>query len=173
MKTKWFSFIPVLFLLSSAGCANQSFSFFKEKPESYKITKVNSQKKYLHMMTRTRGVLGTTNWGKFNYDVVQLPYEKQGEYFSVNWKRTGGPKILDKDLILRIDYKHVDGKVDFVEKVYSNSKRGHHQFVFENTGDRFVDNGQIELWKISMIVNGQVVSEKESQLWWTVANTGS
>lgn len=123
-------------------------------------------------MSRTRGVLGTTNWGKFNYDVVQLPYELQGEYFSVTWNRKGGSKF-EGDVKCRIDYKHVDGQVDSIEHVFYNPKKGSHRFVFENTGDRFVDFGEIELWKVSLIVNDKVVAEEMSQLWWTVESPKS
>ena len=38
----------------------------------------------------------------------------------MTWKRSGGPKALEGDLTLRIDYKHEDGKIDFVEKIYQD-----------------------------------------------------
>jgi len=172
MKRKQASILLGICFIYLAGCAN-SLAFLGPKETKYSIRKVNSEKKYLHMMSRTRGILGTSNWGKFNYEVVPLPYEKQGEYFTVTWKRSGGPKVLDQDLICRIDAKHVDGKVARVEKVFPQSKRGSHTFIFENTGDIFVDNGEIELWKVSLIVDGEVVSEQESQLWWTVGQPKS
>ncbi len=159
--------ITVLFSLSSTGCAHLG-SLFGVKPVKYSIVKVNSDKKYLQMMSRSRGVLGTSNIGKFNYDVVQLPYDLQGEYFVVTWKRTGGEKYINQEVTCRIDYKHVDGEVDSVEKAFPNPKRGAHRFLFENTGDRFVDFGEIELWKVSVIVDQEVVAEEASQLWWTV-----
>ena len=96
-----FLFIGVLFLLN--GCAHLN-SIFKPKPVTYDVVKVNSDKKYLQLMSRTRGVLGTSNWGKFNYDVVELPYELQGEYFARRYQekdetaaRGRDPARLDLD----------------------------------------------------------------------------
>lgn len=170
---KFLLFITALFMFSTLnGCAHLS-SLWAPKPVKYTIVKVNSEKKYLQLMSRTRGVLGTSNWGKFNYDVVELPYEMQGEYFMVTWKRSGGEKFLNQDVTCRIDFKHIDGYVGFVENVFSKPKRGAHRFIFENTGDLFVDNGEIELWKVSIIVDDEVVAEEASNLWWTVAETNS
>lgn len=155
-------------VLWTGGSAHAAFSLFAPRSTKFSILKVNSNKKYLHLMTRTRGVLGTSHWGKFNYDVIELPYEKQGEYLTITWKRTGGPKELDKDLKIQIEFKHQSGKVDQIEKVFPLSKRGRHQWTFENTGDRFVDEGEIELWRVSLWVGNLLVAEKESKLWWTV-----
>lgn len=172
---KRFKWLLVIFIasISLAGSAHCEFALFGSKPAKYKIMKVNSNKKYLHLMTRTRGILGTSNWGKFNYDVVELPYEKQGEYFTINWKRSGGPKLLEKDLTLRIEYRHQNGLGAKAEKNYPACKRGRYSLTFENTGDPFVDNGEIELWRVSLWVGDQMVAEKESALWWTVAKTQS
>jgi len=154
------------------GCAHQN-ALWGPKPVDYSIVKVNSDKKYLQLMSRTRGILGTSNWGKFNYDVVELPYEKQGEYFIVTWKRRGGEKQLDQDVTCRIDYKHIDGKLDTIEEVFTQPERGVHRFIFENTGDQFVDYGEIELWKVSLIIDDEVVAEERSALWWTVDENNS
>ncbi len=172
MKRIFLSVISLFFFSAITGCTHLN-AFFAPKSVNYSIVKVNSEKKYLQLISRTRGVLGTSNWGKFNYDVVQLPYEDQGEYFSVLWKRSGGEKALNQNVVCRIDFKHVDGKVSSIEQVFENPKKGKHWFIFENTGDLFVDYGEIELWKVSLIVNDQVVAEESSDLWWTVAKTKS
>lgn len=167
LKMKKFLLVAVMVLWAGSS-ADAAFSLFAPRPAKFSILKVNSNKKYLHLMTRTRGVLGTSHWGKFNYDVIELPYEKQGEYFTITWKRTGGLKELDKDLKIQIEFKHQSGKVDKVEKIFPRSKRGRYLITFENTGDRFVDEGEIELWRVSLWVENLLVAEKESKLWWTV-----
>lgn len=167
-KIKTF-FVLAIGFFWACGCAHTQISLFAPQPEKFSIVKVSSDKKYLQLMSRTRGVLGTGNWGKFNYDVVKLPYNKQGEYFTITWKRAHGPKKLDKDVVLRIEYKHQNGKVGKVEKVYSRLKRGRQMLTFENTGDLFVDNGEIELWHVSILVGNKVMAEEESALWWTVS----
>jgi len=154
-----------------SGCAHTSSSWFSPKPARFSIMKVNSNKKYLHLMTRTRGILGTTSWGKFNYDVVELPYEKQGEYITVTWKRSGGPKVFPEDVVVRVEYRHQNGVMGKVEEVYLQSKRGRHLWTFQNTGDAFVENGEIDLWRVTVWVGKQMVADQESQLWWTIAKS--
>lgn len=144
-------FLIFLFLTYSAAVLAEGFS----------ILKVNRVEKQWVIPPDRRSFIGSRGIQKFDY-ARPIRAEEVGEHYVVAWRYSGDSLV--SPLVLKFEYRNVKG-LSASEYTYANLKRGTYKWTFKNIGPMFTEEGKIDRWKVSLILDGKVVAEKRSATW--------
>ena len=136
---------------------NDSYQFRKIlkstlDPEFYQTKKADTKSEPV-LFERSR-----LTWGAI--DSIETA-KRYGNYFTFYWRNA-----TRSDVTLRLEYRQA-GLGNFVmaqERYYPNTL-GSHRSTFEVTGDDFLEAGLVTSWRVLLIVNGRIVSFKQSFMW--------
>lgn len=136
-----------------------------ETTEEFKILKVNRVEKLWVISPDKRSFMGMDS-GITKFDQTRpIAPDKRGEDYVIAWRYYGedqpGP------LVLRFEYRTLTdmGEVAFEEYEYDNIKRKLYTWTFKNIGQEFITRGMVDRWKVSLILDGEVVAMKRSSTW--------
>jgi len=155
-----------LVLLSASLFAAQA----EKNEDSFAINKVNCLEKIYVIPPDRHNFLGSRGTQKYDYERL-LPDAERGEQYVVAWGFKG--KKLNEVLVLRFEYVYTNMK-DEIKKdefVYNQIKSGSYSWTFKNIGADFSQNGKIDRWKVSLLLNNLVVAEKRSATWRALEGT--
>jgi hypothetical protein len=77
--------------------------------------------------------------------------QKLGQYYTILWQADAGAK------------KEVLFEYQQAKSLDASASSGKEEFTV--IGDNYFDNGRVMTWKVSLIVDGQTISSKQSYLW--------
>jgi len=91
-----------------------------------------------------------------------IPFDKRGEEFVVTW-RYDGPAAENVPVKLCFDYSYrLQPQTYRIEETYNTIVPGRYVFRFQNFGDSYAQNGQVEDWKVTIFYGDKPVHEKKS-----------
>ncbi|MEM9398871.1 MAG: hypothetical protein AAF984_01565 [Verrucomicrobiota bacterium] len=100
----------------------------------------------------------------FNYGAITQAQKEArvGKYYVVNWYNKG----LESDFTVRLEYRQAGSR----DKVYTievpfNKVRGKVKATFAVTGKQYRDYGQVLAWRILLLKDERVMSERRSFIW--------
>ncbi|MDP8219239.1 MAG: hypothetical protein P9M03_11015 [Candidatus Theseobacter exili] len=132
-----------------------------EASGEFKVTKVLRKKLKNADFGKARRFHGGSQIDKFYDENKRLPIGKQGEAFYV-WVRCPKPGIF----IVAFNYEQNDTGKRLVKKAEINANRkGTYLVVFNNIGQDFVAGGRIRTWKVDVLQENDVLTEKKAFLW--------
>lgn len=151
----------VLSILIFFACAGPLYG------QEFTILKVNRIEKMWIIPLDRRTFIGSRGIQKFDYQ-RPIGSEKQGEHYVVTWRcrviQSAGPVVLK--------FEYVNKKGPQVEEyTYTNLKNGRHRWIFKNIGARFVEEGKVDRWKVSILLDGRPAAEKRSATWGAMEGT--
>lgn len=138
--------------------------------EDFYILKVNRVEKLWVIPPDRRSFIGSRGIQKFDY-ARPIRSEEQGEHYVVTWRYRG--EKLTSPLLLRFEYRlALNQKEPYVEEYsYSDLKSGTYRWTFKNVGTRFTGEGKVDRWKVSLLLDGNVMAEKRSSSWKAMEGT--
>lgn len=156
---KRFLIIILFFVLSAVGFA-----------EDFYILKVNRVEKLWVIPPDRRSFIGSHGIQKFDY-ARPIRSEEQGEHYVVTWRYRG--EKLRCPLLLKFEYRlALNQKEPYVEEYsYTDIKSGKYRWTFKNVGTRFTGEGKVDRWKVSLLLDGNVMAEKRSSSWKAMEGT--
>ena len=87
--------------------------------------------------------------------------KRHGSYFTFFWRTS-----RDSDVTLRLEYRQAGlGNYVMAQERYFPAARGSHRSTFQVTGDEFLENGLVSAWRALLIVDGRVVTLRQSSMW--------
>jgi len=87
--------------------------------------------------------------------------KRHGSYFTFFWRTS-----RDSDVTLRLEYRQAGlGNYVMAQERYFPTARGSHRSTFQVTGDEFLENGLVSAWRALLIVDGRVVTLRQSSMW--------
>lgn len=131
------------------------------------VLKVNRIEKMWVIPPDRRNFIGSRGIQKFDY-ARPICSEEQGEHYVVTWRYRG--EELTEPVVLRFEYYNKKGR-NIEEKSYTNLKSGTYKWIFKNVGNRFFEEGKVDRWKVSLILDGDVVAMKRSSTWFAMEGT--
>lgn len=143
----------------------------EELPGKFYISKVNRIEKQWVLPPDRRNFIGSRGIQKFDYGRPILKPEDRGENYVVTWSYRG--KQLTNPLILKFEYRlALNQKKPYIEEFsYPNLKNGTYSWTFMNLGERYIVEGKVDRWKVSLVLDNKVVAEKRSFTWHAMEGT--
>ncbi|MFN9408922.1 MAG: hypothetical protein ACK6AY_06340 [Akkermansiaceae bacterium] len=87
--------------------------------------------------------------------------QKLGQYYTILWQADAGAK---KEVLF--EYQQAkSGSLIKTMKLQLDASASSGKEEFTVIGDNYFDNGRVMTWKVSLIVDGQTISSKQSYLW--------
>jgi hypothetical protein len=158
-------------------CVLWAINVFAQSPVSdgsqkirFIIDKVNRIEKLYVIPPERRDFMGSRGVQKFDYERLLSP-EKRGENYIVSWRYRG--EKLNSPVVLKFEYKlSVNPKeMHTAQFEYQGIKTGPYSWTFPNVGADYTANGKVDRWKVSLLVDGVLVSEKRSSTWRAMEGT--
>lgn len=153
-----FTFLAAaLMLLGGTSCATSDRS-----PSA--VTKVKYYHLNPHTRVRTLDRMISFDERYYRYGAVnnEQLLEKTGHYYSVFWRTDD----RTADVKLRLDYRHqATGPKEYSFEVAVDEVRRRNVTKFAVIGDEYQKLGTVTAWKVSLIINGELVGENQSFLW--------
>lgn len=138
--------------------------------EDFYILKVNRVEKLWVIPPDRRSFIGSKGIQKFDY-ARPIRSEEQGEHYVVTWRYRG--EKLSSPLLLKFEYRlALNQKEPYVEEYsYTDIKSGKYRWTFKNVGTKFAGEGKVDRWKVSLLLDGNVMAEKRSSSWKAMEGT--
>lgn len=139
--------------------------------DGFCISKVNRVEKQWVIPPDRRNFIGNRGIQKFDYGRQILKSEDRGEIYVVTWGYSG--QQLTNPLILRFEYRlALNQKEPYAEEYsYPNLKSGTYKWTLKNLGERYIKDGKVDRWKVSLILDEKPVAEKRSATWYAMEGT--
>ena len=100
----------------------------------------------------------------FNYGAITKAQKeaRKGKYYVVNWKNKG----VEDDFVLRLEYRQARtrDKIHVMEIAFDDVK-GSQKGTFAVVGKAYKEHGQVLAWRLSLLRDGELVSDRRSFIW--------
>ena len=87
--------------------------------------------------------------------------QKLGQYYTILWQADAG---ANKEVLFEYQQAKSGSLIKTMKRqLDAGARSGKEEFTV--IGDNYFDNGRVMTWKVSLIVDGQTISSKQSYLW--------
>ena len=154
----------LLFIMLSVVLISANAVFSEQKAASFEIIKVSRKDLQFNKQGKLHELPGDQRVDKF-YLETELPEEDRGEAFTIQWKASQLTQG-DTDVTVSFDFRRTGSvTLDTVSQSSTVSRPGRYTTEFKNIGADYFSKGKIATWKVTIIHNNEIITEKTSAQW--------